>query len=644
MMNFNSKYKVKKSFGSIETHEVFLDKLAKYKEEEMGITEKKLEVPLKEKISYVLFGVFLLLAIIFLSKIFYLQVINGDNLYIASRSNKSRLTLIIPERGVIYDKNLKKLVSNYPAYDLVCDRRQFLQLNSETMDKIGRIAEVVGEDPLDLEKMIEQSKDPEVLVSENISHEKLLVLEAKINELPGCKIRKNTARNYLFGASFAHLLGYMGRINKEELKSYQNYAVNDYIGKTGIEKSYENYLRGAPGEVEALRSAIGADMGEKTLLEPEPGKNLVLNIDAELQNEIYNSLEKNIKDVGAKKGAAVAMDPNTGAVLALVSYPSFDDNLFSQGISLTDFNKIQNDASQPLFNRAIAAQYPVGSTIKPFEAAAALQEKIISPDKLINDPGYIEIRSKYDPSIVYRFTGVKPHGWVDMREALAVSSNIYFYTIGGGYGDQQGLGPTRIKEYLSLYGWGQRTGIDIPGESQGFIPDPEWKKKTKNEAWWDGDTYNLSIGQSDLQTTPLQVAAAYCAIANGGTLYKPQIVSRVIKDLASSQQPVKEFGPEIIRSSFIDPENIQVVREGMRDAVAKSYGLAASLNSLPVAVAAKTGTAQIPEAGHFNTWIATFAPYDNPQIVLVITIESVEGLSAPARAAAREVLDWYFSK
>ena len=635
-MNSYGKYKVKKSFGSIETHEVFLDKLAKHKEEELGITEKKLEVPLKEKISYILFGVFLLVAIVFLSKIFFLQVIDGGNLYAASKNNKSRLTLIVPERGVIYDKNLKKLVSNYPAFDLVCDRRQFLQLDSQTMNKIGKIAEVVGADPAELEGIIERSKDPEILISQNISHEKLLVLEARINELPDCKIRKNTARNYLFGASFSHLLGYMGRINKEELESSQNYAVNDYIGKTGIEKSYEDYLRGVPGEAEALRSAVGADKGEMIISEPEPGKNLVLNIDAELQNALYDSLEKNIKNVGAKKGAAVAMDPNTGAVLALVSYPSFDDNLFSQGISQKDFNNIQNDASQPLFNRAIAARYPVGSTIKPFEASAALQEEIISPDKLINDLGYIEIRSKYDPSVVYRFTGVKPHGLVDMRKALAVSSNIYFYTIGGGYGDQQGLGPTRIKKYLTLYGWGERTGIDIPGESQGFIPDPEWKKKTKNESWWDGDTYNLSIGQSDLQTTPLQVAAAYCAIANGGTLYKPQVVNEIVG--------VKEFAPEIIRNNFIDPENIQVAREGMRDAVSKSYGLATSLNSLPVAVAAKTGTAQIPQAGHFNTWIATFAPYDNPQIVLVITIENVEGLRTPAKEATREVLDWYFSK
>lgn len=173
----------------------------------------------------------------------------------------------------------------------------------------------------------------------------------------------------------------------------------------------------------------------------------------------------------------MAMDPRTGAVLALVSYPSYDDNLFSKGISQADYDKILNDPSRPLFNRAIAAKYPTGSTIKPFEASAALQEKIISPDKQINDLGYILIHSQYDPSVVYRYGGVEPHGLVDMRKAIAVSSNIYFYTVGGGYGDQQGLGPQRIKKYLSFFGWDKKTGIDLPGEFSGFIPDPAWKNK-----------------------------------------------------------------------------------------------------------------------------------------------------------------------
>jgi penicillin-binding protein 2 len=350
--------------------------------------------------------------------------------------------------------------------------------------------------------------------------------------------------------------------------------------------------------------------------------------------------------MNGKKGAAVAMDPRTGAILALVSYPSYDDNVFSNGISQKDYTALASDPNQPLFNRAISAHYPTGSTIKPLEASAALQEKIISPDKLINDPGYILVKSQYDPSITYRYGGVEAHGLVDMKKALAVSSNIYFYTVGGGYGDQQGLGPTRIKKYLSLFGWDQKTGIDLPGEYSGFIPDPAWKKATKGSSWVDGDTYNMSIGQSDLQTTPLQEAAAYCAIANGGTLYKPQIVNKIITPSAGSGQVatvVQQLSPEIIRSGFIDPANLQIVMQGMRDGVTQSYGLSKSLNNLPVPVAAKTGTAEIGLNNYYNVWSTVIAPYDNPQIVLVVTAENVQGLGAVTLPVAHDVLQWYFS-
>lgn len=642
-MNFN-KYKIKKSGGDVEPHEVFLDKLAKIKEEEWGLSEKKLEVPLKKKMSYILLGIFLFFAFILFSKTFFLQILQGTKLRLISENNKGRITLITPERGIIYDKNLKKLVSNYPAYDFTCDRRQFLQSSEPILNEIKSIADFSNIAFEDLKKRFEQSDESEVLIYENIPQEKLLVLEAKIGELSGCQIKKNTVRNYAYGEIFSHLLGYTGRINEDELDNSKNYAVNDYIGKSGLEKFYESYLRGTPGGLEEVKTAAGIEKGEKIISEPELGKNLILNIDSDLQSQIYSALEKSIKNIGAKKGAAVAMDPRNGAVLALVSYPSYDDNLFSGGILQSEFDKIQNDSSQPLFNRAIAAQYPTGSTIKPFEASGALQEKIISPDKKINDIGYIEVRSQNDPNVVYRYEGVTPHGWVDMREAIAVSSNIYFYTVGGGYKDQQGLGPARIKKYLELFGWGKKTGIDLPGEFEGFIPAPEWKKQTIKEAWWDGDTYNLSIGQSYLKVTPLQVAAAYCAIANGGILYRPQIVNKIVDSLASSAQPLKSFVPEIISQNFISADNLQIVREGMLDAVQKSYGSSVSLNDLPVDVAAKTGTAETGRDGYYNTWVSAFAPYDNPEIVFVTTIEGVQGLRAATLPVAHDVLKWYFSK
>jgi penicillin-binding protein 2 len=633
-------YKVKSpEFFDIEPHEVFLDKLAQDKEAELGISEKKFEVPLKEKISYIFFGLFFIVAIILFSKTFYLQVVQGNSFSVAAENNKGSVNILVPERGVIYDKNFKKLVSNSPAFDLVCDRAHFAVSSEQIFKEVEIISQATGQNITDVFNKILNTDDSHVLMVEDINHQNLLVLETKINDLPYCQILQNTKREYLYGSIFSQVLGYTGRINKEEYSSSKGYAINDYIGKSGLEKTYETYLRGTPGQALPKK-----DDKSRVAVEPIPGENLVLNIDAELQQRLYNSLGNKLKEIGAKKGAAVAMDPRNGAVLALVSYPSYDDNLFSGGISKENFNNLLLDPAQPFFNRAISAKYPTGSTIKPFEAAAALQEKLISPTKLINDPGYIEVRSKYDPSVVYTFKGVKPHGLVDMKSAIAVSSNIYFYTIGGGYEDQQGLGPTRIKKYLSLFGWDQKTGIDLPGEFSGFIPDPEWKKKAKNEQWWDGDTYNLSIGQSDLQTTPLQVALAYCAIANGGTLYQPQVVNRIIEGTGKNAKVVQELSPKIIRSNFIDAENLAIVRQGMRDGVTKDYGLSKSLNNLPVSVAAKTGTAEIGYKDKFNLWSSVFAPYEKPEIVLVVTAEQVNALGAVTLPVAHDILSWYFSK
>ncbi len=643
-------YKVKRASVGIEPHEVFLDKLASREEEELGLSQKRFEVPLKERISYFLFSVFFILSAILFAKVFYLQILQGKKLYVEAENNKGGVNLIVPTRGIIYDKNMTKLVLNSPAYDLVCDRAYFSGYNSgsvpgtsgEVSKEIKNIADAVGQDYQDVADKIQHTDSSEVLIADNIGHEQLLILETKINNFQGCRIRQNTARDYVYGPVFSQILGYTARINKDEYSSSTGYAINDYIGKTGLEKYYETYLRGEVGQSKPAKSISSDEPADQMVLAPEPGDNLVLNIDAGLQEQLYNALSASIEKMGGKKGAAVAMDPRTGAVLALVSYPSYDDNAFSGGISQADYSAIINDPSQPLFNRAIAAKYPTGSTIKPFEASAALQEKIILPDKQINDPGYILIHSQYDPSVVYRYGGVEAHGLVDMRKAIAVSSNIYFYTVGGGYGDQQGLGPQRIKQYLSLFGWDQKTGIDLPGEFSGFIPDPAWKKATKGQSWYDGDTYNLAIGQSDLQTTPLQVASAYCAIANGGTLYKPQIVNKIISNDAT--KTIQEFEPEIIRSNFIDPQNLEIVREGMRDGVEKDYGISRALNNLPVEVAAKTGTAQIGVANRYNVWSSVFAPYDNPQIVLVITAENVNGLGAVTLPVAHDVLNWYFTK
>ena len=642
-MFFDSKYKIRESFGSLEIHEVFLDTLAHQKEEELGISEKKFEVRIKEKIIYIIFGLFLISSAGLFYKTFHLQVFQGAVLYQASESNKAKISLIRPERGIIYDANLKKLVLNSPAYDFVCDKRNFIVSSPENIQQLSIMSEITGISRTELSDTITQSTESKVVILENISHQILLVLETRINDLPDCQIEKNTMRNYTMGSVFSHILGYTGKVSKQDLQTAENYTSSDYIGKVGLENFYETQLRGTPGEFESIKSATGVKSSERVLLEPVAGYNLVLNIDADLQKKTYEALEKSIKNIGSKKGAAVAMDPRTGAIMALVSYPAYDNNIFSQSISQKDFDVLQDDPNQPFFNRAIAAKYPTGSTIKPFLASGALQEKIISPTKIINDPGFLLVQSQNDPTVTYRFGGVVPHGDVDMREAIAVSSNIYFYTIGGGYGDQKGLGPAGIKKYLDMYGWEQKTGIDLPGEWRGFVPSPTWKKEIKNENWWDGDTYNLSIGQSDLQVTPLQVAKAYAAIANGGTLYKPQIVQKVINGSGTDASVVQEFKPEITGRLNIDQANLQVVREGMRDSVRLAYGSSLMLNNIGVPIAGKTGTVETNKDGIFNTWSSSFAPYNDPEIVFVATIEGVQGLRSATLPVAHDVLDWYFS-
>ena len=635
------KYRVKKKFGDIETNEIFLDKWAKTKEDEFGLSEKRLEVPLQEKIAYILIAAFFVVAVALFSKTFYFQVVNGQTLRTAAENNKGNASLIIPERGIIYDSNMKKLVSNSPAFDLVCDKRSLSASSTQTDREIEIISQALSQNYDELKKIFQDTAASEIIVLEDMSHEQLLIFETKMQDIPDCQIKQITKRDYLYGNVFSQILGYTGRINQDEYGQSKGYAISDTIGKQGLEKYYEAFLRGQPGQLKTIRLASGQEKSTEVLLDPTAGYNLVLNIDADLQQKAYEALESSIKNLGAQKGAAVAMNPKTGAVLALVSYPSYDNNLFSGGISQADFSKIQQEES--LFNRAIAGQYPTGSTIKPFEAIAALQEKIISPTKEINDLGYIEVTSQYDPSVVYRYEGVTPHGWVDMRKAIAVSSNIYFYTVGGGYKDQKGLGSGNIKKWLELFGWGSKTGIDLPGETAGLVPGPEYKKQLlgDKEPWTTGDTYNLSIGQSYLQVSPIQVAAAYAAIANGGTIYKPQIVNKIVD---SNGNTITSFEPVVTRSNFFDAENLKVVREGMYDCVHQGYGSAISLNDIGVNIAAKTGTAETGRDGIFNTWVSAFAPFDDPEIVFVTTIEGVSGLRSATLPVAHDVLDWYFNE
>jgi penicillin-binding protein 2 len=650
MANFFRKNKIKKFFPDIEPNEIFLDRLAQEKEEELGISEKKLEVALSRRTFFGIYIILLSAFFVLFSQIFLIQVIEAKKFIQLSDENKLKFYIAKPLRGVIYDSKGEQLVFNEPSFDLILKKKDLPRSEKEREELLRKVAGILERNFDELEKEIESREGEELVITQNLSHKTLLNLETKINQnqLPGFTIEYNPIRKYKDGKTFSHILGYLGRIDEKEYKSLsqngQFYSRTDYIGKSGLEKSYETILRGKPDVIVIERDVLGRERLKKKIISLEQGKSLKLFLDASLQRKIEQELTSMLKQIGAKKAAAVALDPESGGVLALVSLPSFDNNLLRKGEDPQTINKLLNDPSEPLFNRVISGRYATGSTIKPLIAAAALQEKIISPDKKIYDNlGYIEVPNQFNPTIVYRFHDWKIHGWADMRRAIARSVNIYFYTIGGGYKDQKGLGPSRIKKYLSLFGWDQKTGIDLPGEREGFVPDPEWKKsyfkERENQIWYDGDTYNLSIGQGFLRITPLEVATSFVAIANGGKLLKPQIVKEILDE---NQTVLERFEKKVIREDFIDPENLKVVREGMRQMVTDGSGTG-FLDLLPVKVAGKTGTAQVGE-NYYHNWITVFGPYENPKIVLTIVIENVKSIQAAALPVAKNILEWYFNQ
>ena len=632
-----------KSRETIEPQEVLLDRLAKHKEEESGISEKKLEVPLSSKILKGFYYISLAILLLLFANTFYFDVIKGKDYSQQSKNNSQRIIYSRPERGVIYDAKMEQLVFNMPSFDLILDERDLPGDATQRKKIIDAVAGIIKQNPDDLQKEIDDSKTSEILVLENIPQQSLVLLEARISEFAGFRIEKNTVRSYKDGLDFAHLIGYMGKINDTELSSMKDYSINDYVGKAGLENFYQEILRGKPGKTITEKDVLGNKIKEYSVSSPKPGGNLVLYLNAGLQRKAAESLAQTLTNIGSKAGAVVAMDPRTGGILAMVSEPSFDNNLFSNGISQKDLQAIFDNPQKPLFNRVTSGNYATGSTIKPFMASAALQESIITPNTTVDAEGEIDIPNPYNPGVVQKFTDLHKYGITDVRKAIAVSCNVFFYTIGGGYGQQKGLGVTLIDKYLGLFGLGQKTGIDFPDEGSGLVPSPAWKESHFNnkidKTWFLGDTYNLSIGQGYLSSTPLQVASAFSAIANNGKLMEPHIVQKIVDD---NKNTITETQPKVVRENFISPENLQVVREGMRAGV--TYGSSVTLNDLPVPVAAKTGTAQTPHTNTFTNWVSVFAPYDNPQIEITVMIDNVYGFREAVLPVAKDMLQWYFTQ
>lgn len=599
-----------------------------------GEETARIESPLDKKWMKFFWWIIIISLMILAGRIFYLNVIKGNYYQKVAEGNRIRTIVIKSPRGRIYDRFGNTLVNNIPSIDAVIVPADLPDESSERKKVAEQAAKILGLNEGYIWGMMENLNSKSLsfgLLKENISHDESLVILEKKRELPGVEIEKTAVRDYVDSTIFSHILGFEGKIKKEELESHPDYLLTDYIGKQGLEKYYEEYLRGIHGGRQVEVDSLGNVKKEIGTIAPQPGGDLFLSIDAELQKTIFDKLSNILERTQTRTAAAIAIDPQNGEILALISLPSFDNNLFSQGMSVEDYSQLINDPAKPLFNRAISGEYPPGSTIKPLIAIAALEENVINENTTIIDSGAINVGS-------YVFRDWKTHGVTDIKKAIAESCDVFFYSIGGGFYGIEGLGMNRMKKYENLFGWGKKLGIDITGEADGFVPDEQWKLETLGEKWYIGNSYHAAIGQGFITATPLQVVNYIAVIANNGTLYQPKIVSYINK--VNGEKMINR--PKTIRKNLDFGKNIKIIQEGMRQTIVS--GTATMLNNLPIEVAGKTGTSQFGVEGRTHSWFVSYAPYENPKIAMVILVEGGRENSSGAIPVTKEIYEWYFSR
>lgn len=548
--------------------------------------------------------------------------------------NKSANFPLPAPRGMIFDRYEKPLAKNAPVFNLLVISREIWENREGANNYTEKIAGILNQDGPSFSKLVEDNaKLHETFFAfKDLTKDQVLAIEYL--EPKGFYIVPDMKREYISGSKFSQIIGYTGKVNKEDIKD-DYYNLTDVIGRLGVEYQYENFLRGAHGNIFFAKGESG-----HITKDPNIGKSLILGVDHDLQIKLYDELFTILRDSGISRAAAVAQDPRSGAIRALISFPSFDNNIFSSEISETDYRNLFESKSKPLFNRIISGLYNPGSTIKPYIGMTALEEKVSNAETSVEDCISITIPNPYDVSNPYVFKNWRNEfGLFNLKKSIANSCNIYFYSVGGGHGKIKGLGIERIAKYLSAGMADSSLGIDLPGEVQGFIPTPEWKIREKGEPWYLGDTYNTSIGQGDLLVTPLWLNAQVSAIANGGTIYKPRIVSKVIGD---NREVIEEYSPEEIGKLPFSQETISLVKNAMAETI--NSGTAQVLSQIPVKMGAKTGTAEVIKGKTVNSLFTVFAPYDNPEIAMTILIEGATSQQGLAVRAAYQVLNWYFGE
>ncbi|MBI2454250.1 MAG: penicillin-binding protein 2 [Parcubacteria group bacterium] len=616
----------------LEVDEILFD------QHQLALKDLKWENRLEKNIALKnikIFGYILITAAAFIFLRYAGLVFNSGEYIARARSNYIKEIWDLSPRGIIYDSNQKPLVKNISSFNLVVIPAELPRAKGDQKKVVSLLAGILNQDEPAIEdqfRNIDIFSFRPVLVLEDLNHEELLMFKSQLDNLPGFRLEENFKREYLGGGAFNHILGYTGRVSSGDVKIKPDYLLTDIIGKSGLELEYENFLRGQHGVtlVEGYaRGGTGRIVGTH---ESISGKNLNLFLNIPLQEKLTEVMGRALSGAGLSRAAAVAINPKSGGILALQSFPMFDGNVFGSRLSPEAFKNIFENKDQPLFNRALGGLYPPGSTVKPFLGVAALQEKIVDDKTTINDRGFITVGSQ-------EFKGWSVLGVVDIYRAIALSSNIFFYTIGGGYGNIAGLGPIKIADYLSRFGFSKLTQIDLPGEAKGFLPSPDWKRATKHEGWFVGDTYNMSIGQGFVQVTPLQLTLATAAIANNGTLFKPRVVKSITD---SNNLIIKNIEPEVLSKNFVDSESLAIIRKAMRETAVS--GSARSLANLPGGAGAKTGTAQTGVGNNTHAWFTVFAPYENPEIALTVLVENGGEGSSMAVPIAREVLEWYLAR
>ncbi|WP_300667548.1 penicillin-binding protein 2 [Desulfoluna sp.] len=575
---------------------------------------------------------------VILVRLFYLQVVQGHVYRELSTNNRIRLQSLPSSRGLIYDSEGKLLVDNRPAFDLLIVPRDAKPL-SETLERLSRFTGVpVAEMMERIAKKGGEGSSRQIVLKRGIGRDVLAPVEVHSFDLPGVVVKVRPKRFYLNPGMAAHLLGYLGEINARELSSgkHPEASGGDFIGKFGVEKVMEPLLRGSQGGRQVEVDAHGRVIRELKRVEADPGKNIYLTVNTKLQKKAEALLKGDV-------GSVVALDPRTGAVLAMASSPTFDQNDFVSGLSYAKWNSLKNNPGRPMENKATQALYPPASIYKIVSSMAALEEKVVDARTRF----YCSGRHAYGDR-TYRCWKRTGHGSVDVVDSIAQSCDVFYYEVG------ERIGVDRLAFYARGCGLGRPTGVELAGEAAGLIPTAEWKRRKLGQSWLSGETLSLTIGQSYNLVTPIQMAMLIASVGNGGTIYKPHILGKIE---TADGSLVKETRPVVKGHLPVGKKNLGLIQKGLWGAVNDHKGTARRARINGVTLAGKTGTAQVISKGESgvkkkkrirkfrdHAWFVAYAPMENPTIAVAVIVEHGEGGSTKAAPIARKVIETYLGK